>query len=84
MMDGRYRALPGSVRTAFCGVLLVDVVVGVLSGVGAINGLALLVAVFGGLSIFVPWAVSRLDPRGVSELAIYAKDQAKAESDSRR
>jgi hypothetical protein len=75
-MSGRAkRALPENIWTAFIGFLVIGIVMGSLVGFGTVGGGVLLVVVFGGLGVFVPWAVLRLDPLGLAELSVYSQDQ---------
>jgi hypothetical protein len=64
---GRHTAIPQSVLSAFLGLVPVGIVIGALYGLDVISLLALDLVVLGGLAVFVPWAVLKLDPRGLSE-----------------
>ncbi len=67
MSSKERKVLPDVVISAFLWLVPVGVVLGVLTGAGVISGPALVLVVFGGLTGFVPWAVLKLDPLGVSE-----------------
>jgi hypothetical protein len=71
MSQKPHTALPTSIWTAFAVFTVVGVVVTALAGEGAISGIGFDVFRFGGLIVFVLWAVLRLDPRGLAELRIY-------------
>lgn len=58
---------PQPVVSAFLGLVPVGIVMGALYGLDVISILALDLVVFGGLAVFVPWAVLKLDPRGLPE-----------------
>lgn len=65
------RALPDSVSTVFLALLLVGGVVGFLSGAGVLSGAGLAVFIFTALAVFVPWAIWKLNPDGLSEESAY-------------
>lgn len=68
-MNGeRYSTLPAAVISAFLGLLAVGVVLGALFGAGVLSGETLTAIVLGGVTIFVPWAVLKLDPRSLTEI----------------
>jgi uncharacterized membrane protein YhaH (DUF805 family) len=58
-----------SLLAAFLALLLIGVVLGLLFGLGELSVMALDLAFFGGLALFVPWAVLRLDPRRLADSA---------------
>jgi hypothetical protein len=70
-----YRSLPSNVWQAFLLFGLLAMGAGLLYGAGAISGGALTIGLLCALLGFVPWAVLQLDPRGLSELSSYDKDQ---------
>jgi predicted branched-subunit amino acid permease len=65
--DHRSTSVPEPVLAAFLGLVPIGIVLGVLYGVGATSILVLDLVVFGGLSVFVPWAVLKLDPRRAAQ-----------------
>ena len=67
MSEQRYTSVPEPVLAAFLGLLPVGVVMGVLYGLDVASVLVLDLVVIGGLTVFVPWAVLKLDPRRVSQ-----------------
>lgn len=67
MNERRYTDIPEPVISAFLGLVPVGIVMGVLYGLDALSILALDLFFFGGLAAFVPWAVLKLDPRGLSK-----------------
>lgn len=68
MSERRRTSIPASVFSAFLGLLPMGIVVGILHGTGVLTTLALSAIVFGGLTVFVPWAVFKLDPRRLVEV----------------
>lgn len=75
MSEHSHRALPREVWTAFFAFVVVAVTLGALYGSGIVSGIGLSVGVFCMLLVFVPWAVFRLDVKGLTELRIYGDDQ---------
>lgn len=67
MSGHRHTGIPESVLSAFLGFLPVGIVIGALYGLDVISLLALDLIFLGGLAVFVLRAVSKLDPRGLSE-----------------
>lgn len=68
MNQRHYSSIPTSVFSVFLALLPIGIVIGVLRGVGALNDLTVSAVVFGGLALFVPWAVLKLDPRRLIEV----------------
>jgi hypothetical protein len=75
MMSQSYTALPKDVWTAFFGLVVVGAVMVALSEVGVVSSLGFALFLVVALAAFVLWAVLRLDPRGLAELALYKRKQ---------
>lgn len=69
------RGLASEVWQAFSLFSLLAIIVRLLYGSGAISEGALTIGLLCALLGFVPWAVLQLDPKGLSELGSYDKDQ---------
>jgi predicted branched-subunit amino acid permease len=69
MSPSHRSSIPHPVFSAFVGLIPIGVLIGILCGVGAMEELAVSAVVFGGLGVFVPWAVLKLDPRRLAEVA---------------
>jgi hypothetical protein len=69
--------VPGSVWDAFTALVGIGMVVGFLCGAGAFAGAAFLIFFYGALTVFVPWAVSRLDPALLSSDPAYKRGREK-------
>lgn len=59
--------LPDAFFSASLGLFVVGLVLGILYASGILTILALDLAFFGGLALFVPWAVLKLDPGRLTE-----------------
>lgn len=67
MRDRTYSVLPASVLLACVALAPVAAVLGILYGLGTISGGHMTWIVLAAVAVFVPWAVSQLDPRSVGE-----------------
>lgn len=68
MSQRHFTSVPEPVFAAFVGLVPIGVVIGILCGIGVMAELAVSAIVFGGLALFVPWAVLKLDPRRLDEV----------------
>lgn len=78
MSDESHSVLPSSVLSAFLALLAIGLVLGVMFGAGALSGAALTWIVLGGVTVFVPWSVVKLDPRGLTEAAQGARKRRRS------
>lgn len=69
MSERRFTALPEQVWSAFVGLAVFGILLGGLYGFDVISEAALYLALFAGITVFVPWAAVKLDPRGLREIA---------------
>jgi hypothetical protein len=65
--DRRFTSVPEPVLAAFLGLVPIGIVLGVLYGLRATSILILDLVILGGLGVFVPWAVLKLDPRRAAQ-----------------
>jgi hypothetical protein len=79
MNNESYLTLPSAVLSAFFGLLIIGIVLGVLYGAQILSGFVLTWIVLGGTAVFVLWGVVNLDPRGITELSeSWSKDDQRS------
>ena len=59
------RVIPNAVLDVFYGLLVLGFAIGALYGAGVFSGDLLTWIVLATVAVFVPWAVLKLDPRGL-------------------
>jgi hypothetical protein len=75
-------SIPPSVATAFVGVTVAGIAVGLLAGAGLVSGGALAAFILGALAVFIPWGVWQLDPETLSQADAYSKEKSLDEDNS--
>lgn len=63
-----YKTLPTSVWIAFAGICLLGIVTGLAGGAGQLSDVVFGIGLFGVPTIFIIWAVAKLDPRSLGEI----------------
>ena len=66
-------SIPLSVATAYVGITVAGIAVGLLAGAGFISGAALAIFILGALAVFIPWAIWQLDPETLSNSDAFRK-----------
>ncbi|HEX6227878.1 MAG TPA: hypothetical protein VFZ41_00250 [Solirubrobacterales bacterium] len=74
MRERRVIGLPEGFAITYVSLLAIGVVVGALVGLGAISPVSFVAIVGAVLTMFVPWAVLHLDPRGLAGQKSYRGD----------
>lgn len=75
MSESRPTGLPEAVASACLVLIPVGIVMGGLYGLDVISILTLDLIFFGTVALFVPWAVLKLDPRGLPEFGEKAAEK---------
>lgn len=63
-----YRKLPRSIWPGFVGICILGIAIGLAGGAGELSDLVFGIGLFGAPTVFVIWAVAKLDPRGLGEI----------------
>lgn len=75
-------SIPLAVATAYIGITIAGIAVGLLAGAGFVSGEALAVFILGALAVFIPWGVWQLDPETLAQADAYRKDESSSEGDT--